>query len=96
VIHGDDAGLYENGMTTEVELSVFEKRGRSLCSARCVMSEPCNAASVPVAIFVANTLCKLLAQKGCYYLLELMCWGSHWILDSKCGSVPDIGLVEDP
>jgi hypothetical protein len=25
-----------------------------------------------------------------------MCWGSHWILDSKHGSVPDIGLVEGP
>lgn len=66
MIHGDDPGLYENGMTAEVELSVSEKRGRSLCSARCMMSEPCNAASVPVAIFIANTLCKLLVEKGCY------------------------------
>jgi hypothetical protein len=40
--------------------------------------------------FIANTLCKLLAEKGCYYLLELMCWGSHWILDSQCGSVPEL------
>jgi hypothetical protein len=44
-----------------------------LCSARWMMSEPCNAANVPVAIFIANTLCKLLAEKRCYYLLELMC-----------------------